>query len=47
MIAYRVETTLVGLACEKLQRQEDARALIRQVLQNSANLIPDAPRPKP
>ena len=41
MIAYRAETALVGLAREKLQRPEDARALIRQVLQNTANLIPD------
>ncbi len=41
MIAYRAETALVGLAREKLQRQEDARALVRQVLQNPANLIPD------
>lgn len=42
MIAYRAETALVGLAREKLQRDEDARALVRQVLQSSANLRPDA-----
>jgi hypothetical protein len=41
MIAYRAETALAGLAREKLRRPEDARALIRQLLQSSANLIPD------
>jgi len=41
MIAYRAETALVGLAGEKLQRSDDVRSLVRQVLQSSANLIPD------
>jgi hypothetical protein len=40
MIAYRAETALVGVAREKLQRPEDARSLVRQVLQSSVNLIP-------
>jgi hypothetical protein len=41
MIAYRAETALVGLAREKMQRTEDVRSLVRQVLQSSVNLIPD------
>lgn len=41
MIAYRAETALLGIARQKLQRRDDARSWIRQVLQNSANLIPN------
>lgn len=41
MIAYRAETALVGLVSQKLERSEDVRSFIRQVLQSSANLIPD------
>ena len=41
MIAYRAETALAGLVGEKLRRPEDVRSLVRQVLQSSANLIPD------
>jgi len=41
MIAYRAETALVGLAREKMERTDDARSLVREVLQGSANLIPD------
>jgi len=41
MIAYRAETALVGLVSQKLERAEDVRSFIRQVLQSSANLIPD------
>jgi hypothetical protein len=41
MIAYRAETALAGLAREKLERTDDARSLVREVLQSSANLIPD------
>lgn len=41
MIAYRAETALVGLAREKMERTDDARSLLREVLQGSANLIPD------
>ena len=41
MIAYRAETALAGLVSEKLRRPEDVRSLVREVLQSSANLIPD------
>jgi hypothetical protein len=41
MIAYRAETALAGLAREQLERTDDARSLVREVLQSSANLIPD------
>ena len=41
MIAYRAETALVGIASQKLSRQDDARSLIRQVLRSTANLIPN------
>jgi hypothetical protein len=41
MIAYRAETALVGLVREKLQRSEDVRSLVRQVLRSSVNLIPN------
>lgn len=42
MIAYRAETALLGLVGSTLRRSEDARCWIRQVLQDSVNLIPDA-----
>lgn len=41
MIAYRAETALVGLVDGRMQRPDDVRSLVRQVLQSSANLIPD------
>jgi Transposase protein len=41
MVAYRAETVLVGLAREKMERPEDVRSLVRQVLQSSVNLIPN------
>jgi hypothetical protein len=41
MIAYRAETALAGLVGDKLQRPEEVRSLVREVLHNSANLIPD------
>lgn len=44
MIAYRAETALVGLASQKLERANDVRSLVRQVLQSTANLIPDESR---
>jgi len=44
MIAYRAESALAGLVSEKLQRPNDLRSLVRQILQSSANLIPDEPR---
>jgi hypothetical protein len=41
MIAYRAETILVGLVRHKLTRQDDVRSWVRQLFQNSVNLIPD------
>lgn len=41
MVAYRAESALVGLVSQKLRRPEDGRSLVREVLQSSANLIPD------
>jgi hypothetical protein len=41
MIAYRAETALLGIVRSKLSRSDDARSWIRQVLEGSANLIPD------
>jgi len=41
MIAYRAETSLVAILREHLARGDDARALIRQILQTGADLLPD------
>lgn len=41
LIAYRAETALVQIAREKLQRADDARALVRQVFTGEVDLIPD------
>ena len=41
LMAYRAETALVLLAREKLGRHDDARALIRGILRNDADLLPD------
>lgn len=41
LIAYRAETALVHIAREKLQREDDARALIRQVFTSTVDLCPD------
>ena len=41
LIAYRAETTLVQVVREKLQREEDARALVRQVFTSAVDLCPD------
>ena len=44
MIAYRAETALVGVLREELSREDDARALVRDLLQASADLVPNAAR---
>lgn len=44
LIAYRAETALVQIAREKLQRADDARALVRQVFTSAADLSPDLDR---
>jgi hypothetical protein len=44
LIAYRAETALVQVVREKLQRTDDARALVRQVLSSAVDLCPDPER---
>ncbi len=41
MIAYRAETALVGLIRSHLSKPDEARALIRELLVSSADIIPD------
>lgn len=41
MIAYRAETALVGLLQPHLAKESEARALVRELLVSSADLIPD------
>ena len=41
LIAYRAETALVHIVREKLQREDDARALVRQVFGATVDLCPD------
>ena len=42
LIAYRAETALVAIAREQMAREDDARALVRQLLANTVDLHPDA-----
>ena len=44
LIAYRSESALVQVAREKLTRPDDARSLIRGLMQTAANLRPDYER---
>jgi hypothetical protein len=41
MIAYRAETGMASTIREKLQRSDDARALLRQIYHTEIDLIPD------
>ena len=41
MIAYRAESSLASLLREHLARSDDARALLRQIFDTEADLIPD------
>ncbi|MCP5113444.1 MAG: hypothetical protein GY953_21635 [bacterium] len=41
MIAYRVETSMASTVREKLARDDDARALLRQIYHTEIDLIPD------
>jgi len=41
LIAYRAETALVQVVRDKLQRADDARALVRQVFSSAVDLCPD------
>ena len=42
MIAYRAETALVGLLRPHLAKEEEARALIRELLVSSADIVPNS-----
>jgi hypothetical protein len=44
LIAYRAESALVQVAREKLTRSDDARSLIRGLMQTAVNLRPDNER---
>lgn len=41
LIAYRAETALVQILREKLKREDDARALVRQIFDSAIDLCPD------
>ena len=41
MIAYRAETAMVSVLRERLARDDDARALLRHIFRNEADLVPD------
>jgi hypothetical protein len=41
LVAYRAETALVQVVRERLKRWDDARALVRQVLESAVDLRPD------
>ena len=41
MIAYRAETAMAATMREKLARSDDARALLRQIYNTEADLVPD------
>lgn len=41
MIAYRAETAMVGIVREQLARQDDARALIRDLCTAHADILPE------
>jgi hypothetical protein len=41
MIAYRAETALVAMLIPHLKKEEEARALVRELLVSAADIIPD------
>ncbi len=41
MVAYRAETAMVQIACEKMHREDDARSLLRALYSTEADLLPD------
>jgi hypothetical protein len=43
LIAYRAETSMAALLRDKLSREEDTRALLRQIYETEVDLIPDLP----
>ncbi|MGA2035428.1 MAG: putative transposase [Thermoguttaceae bacterium] len=42
MIAYRAETAMTAIVREELAREDDARALLRELFRSEADLLPDA-----
>jgi hypothetical protein len=42
MIAYRAETAMVGLLRRHLNKEEEARALLRQLFVSSGDIVPNA-----
>jgi hypothetical protein len=42
MISYRAEVSMASIVREKLARSDDAHALLRQIFETEADLIPDA-----
>jgi hypothetical protein len=41
MVAYRAETAMVQMAREVMQREDDARSLLRSLYGTEADLVPD------
>jgi len=41
MIAYRAETATVGILKKHLAKEDDARALAREIFVSSADILPD------
>jgi hypothetical protein len=41
MIAYRAETALVAQLIPHLKKEEEARALVRELLVSAADIVPD------
>lgn len=46
MIAYRAETRMAAILKEKLSNEDEARALIREIMRTPANIIPDVEKLK-
>jgi len=42
LISYRAETSMASLLRESLSREDDTRALLRQIYSTEADLLPDA-----
>ena len=41
LIAYRAETSIASLLRDKLNREDDTRALLRQIYETEIDLVPD------
>jgi hypothetical protein len=44
MLAYRAETSLVGIVREAMSREDDARVLLQDLFRQEADLHPDESR---